>query len=129
MANGLGLAGAGLADNHVPRQLVKVFAAFPVLLETGLEFLADPVQVGAPVRVADGLGSCRRLRLDGGGELFALAPGAPAPPEEVAAEEQQGKEENDEGDDNSVRVREDKRCADSAQAGGTECPLHQFPEL
>ena len=75
MADGLGLAGAGFADDHVPRQLVDVLAAALELLQPGLEFLAHLVQSGPLVRVADGLGGGRGLRLDGGGKLLALAGG------------------------------------------------------
>jgi len=64
--DGLGLAAARLADEHVPRQRVEVLAGGLELLDTALEVLADVVQPGA----ARGLGDSLRR----GGEVVAEAP-------------------------------------------------------
>src|SRR6267378_3008162 len=98
MADRLGLAGAGLPDDDIPRQLVDVLAAALELLKSGLEFPAHLVQVGAFFRVADGPWRRSGLCLNGGGELLALAAGAPAVPKVIAAKKQEGQHQDDQRD-------------------------------
>ena len=70
MADGLGLARAGFADDHVPGHRVHVLARGGELLHADLERALHGVELGAGVGIADGVGGRRAVLGDAAGELL-----------------------------------------------------------
>ena len=125
MADGLGLPGAGLADDHVPRELVDVLAPAPEFLHAGLKFLPQLVQRRALIGVADGFRRGRGLGLDGRRKHPALPPGAHPAPEIVTTKEQQKEDDDGHGHPDAKLFGQGDHRRDGTQTHGSQAPFYQ----
>ena len=97
VADGFGLAAAGLADDDVPGEGVEVLAGGAELGEAALELLAELVEGGAACGLADAVGRHRRVRQHA---LFQWDGGSLGPLEErPVGDQEQGHEGRADQDD------------------------------
>ena len=77
MADGLGFAGAGLADEDVPGDGVEVFAGGAEFFDALFEVAAQVVEAGAAGGLGDALGGGGGVAGEALGERIGLALGVP----------------------------------------------------
>src|SRR5436190_447635 len=94
MAQSLRFTRTWLANYHVPGKFVEVFAPALEFVQPFFEFLAQLIEFGSRVWIADRLGSRAGLRFNGGRKMLATtAPSKPGP-KKVAAEKQDRQKDN-----------------------------------
>jgi len=123
MPDGLGFAGTRLANDDIPGKLVDILAPALKFLQAALKLLAEFVEGGPLVGIADRPRRTGGLGFDGPLKIAALAPRLDPLVKEIGAKEQDSQQDNGQRQPNAI-LGNGYSGANRPQAKGAQNPVN-----